>query len=258
MEWKRTKDKARQSAANAANSGEGSIDSSTTFTGVCNLTLRTMSEVEQYPLCIGHSFPTNDRVLLRIAEEANLFGVRIKIKRSNSHQIHVYGVNDDFYVRAIYGDTHRRWTVTSDSSSSSISSSFLSSWRMPALIRARRGGSSSSLSTPLPLVTRVSAVGSAGGERLLLPPRPSSFPPPVSKEGDDEGRTNRNRNCRRRLHRRVASVDRISRGATPRPGIASAYPPSSPPSSTPPATPSSYPPVPSWPSRGTNGRRHRH
>jgi hypothetical protein len=42
MEWKRTKDKARQSAANAANSGEGSIDSSTTFTGVCNLTLRTI------------------------------------------------------------------------------------------------------------------------------------------------------------------------------------------------------------------------
>jgi hypothetical protein len=50
---------------------------------------------------------------------------------------------------------------------------------------------SSSLSTPPLLVTRVSAVGSAGGERLLLPPRPSSFPPPVSKEGDDEGRTSR-------------------------------------------------------------------
>jgi hypothetical protein len=111
-EWKRTKDKARRSAANVANTGEGSIGSSTTFTGVCDLTLRTMSEVEQYPLCIGHSFPTKDRVLLRIAEEANLFGVRIKIKRSDSHQIHVCGVNDDFYVRANYGDTHRRWTVT--------------------------------------------------------------------------------------------------------------------------------------------------
>ena len=112
MEWKRTKDKARRVASNAANKGEGSIASSTTFTGVCDLTLRTMSEVEQYPLSIGHSFPTKDRVLLRIAEEANLFGVRIKIKCSNSHQIHVYGVNDDFSVRANYGDTHHRWTVT--------------------------------------------------------------------------------------------------------------------------------------------------
>ncbi len=79
LEWKRTKDKARRSASNAANTGEGSIDSSTTFTGVCDLTLRTMSEVEQYPLCIGHFFPTKDHVLLRIAEEANLVGVRIKI-----------------------------------------------------------------------------------------------------------------------------------------------------------------------------------
>jgi hypothetical protein len=112
LEWKRTKDKARRSASNAANTDEGSIDSSTTFTGVCDLTLRTMSEVEQYPLCIGHSFPTKDRVLPRIAEEANLFGVRIKIKRSDSHQIHVYGVNDDFHVQVNYGDTHHRWTVT--------------------------------------------------------------------------------------------------------------------------------------------------
>ncbi len=63
LEWKRTKDKARQSAANAANTGEGSIDSSA-ITGACDLTLRTMSEVEQHPLCIGHSFPTKDRVLL--------------------------------------------------------------------------------------------------------------------------------------------------------------------------------------------------
>ena len=112
LEWKRTKDKARRSAANAANTGEGSIDSSTTFTGVCDLTLRTMSEMEQHPLCIGHSFPTKDCVLLRISEEANLFGVRIKIKRSDSHQIHVYGVNNDFYVRTNYGDRHHRWTVT--------------------------------------------------------------------------------------------------------------------------------------------------
>jgi hypothetical protein len=112
LEWKRKNDKARQSVSNTANTGEGSIDSSTTFTGVCDLTLRTISEVEQYPLCIGHSFPTKDRVLHQIAEEANLFGVRIKIKHSDSHQIHVYGVNNYCYVRANYGDTHHRWTVT--------------------------------------------------------------------------------------------------------------------------------------------------
>ncbi len=66
LEWKCTKDKARRVASNAANKGDGfsSIVFSTTFTGVCDLTLCTMPEVEQYPLSIGHSFPTKDRVLL--------------------------------------------------------------------------------------------------------------------------------------------------------------------------------------------------
>jgi len=66
LEWKCTKDKARRVASNAANKGDSdsSIVSSTTFTYVCALSLRTMSEVKQYPLSIGHSFPTKDRVLL--------------------------------------------------------------------------------------------------------------------------------------------------------------------------------------------------
>ncbi len=69
LEWKRTKDKARRVASNAVNKGESSIVFYTTFTGVCNLTLCTMSEVEHYSLSIGHSFPTKDHVLLRIADQ---------------------------------------------------------------------------------------------------------------------------------------------------------------------------------------------
>jgi hypothetical protein len=66
LEWKCTKDKARRVASNAANKGDSdsSIVSSTTFTGVCDLSLCTMSEVKQYPLSIGHSFPTKNHVLL--------------------------------------------------------------------------------------------------------------------------------------------------------------------------------------------------
>ena len=71
-----------------------------------------MSDVEQYPLCIGPSFLTEDCVLLWIVEEANIFGVRITIKRSDTHQIHVHGVNDSFYVNNKYGDKNRRLTVT--------------------------------------------------------------------------------------------------------------------------------------------------
>ncbi len=86
--------------------GKGSVDSSKTCTGVCDLTLRTMCDVEQHPLSVGHSFPTKNIVLLCIAEEENFFGVRTKIKRSDTHQIKVYGSNDDFYVQANYGDVH--------------------------------------------------------------------------------------------------------------------------------------------------------
>jgi hypothetical protein len=42
-----------------------------------------MVEVYNEPFLLGHTFPTKEIVLMRVAEEANLFGVRIGIKRSD-------------------------------------------------------------------------------------------------------------------------------------------------------------------------------
>ena len=49
-----------------------------------------MGEVYNKPLLQGHTFPTKEIVLMRIAEEANLFGVRIGIKRSDHLQVRVH------------------------------------------------------------------------------------------------------------------------------------------------------------------------
>jgi hypothetical protein len=45
---------------------------SDTFTGCCTPHLRTKAEVESAGLEVGHTFPTKDLLLMRIAEKANL------------------------------------------------------------------------------------------------------------------------------------------------------------------------------------------
>ena len=67
-DWRSTKDKARRALAHQVNQGEGSLDDSRSFTGVCDLTMRLMMEVELHPLQIEHTFPTKNITLLRIAE----------------------------------------------------------------------------------------------------------------------------------------------------------------------------------------------
>jgi hypothetical protein len=64
------------------------------------------------PLLEGHTFPDKETLLMRVAEEANLFGVWIKIVRDGL-QVDVRGVNGDpFHVVGYYGLNHHRWKVT--------------------------------------------------------------------------------------------------------------------------------------------------
>ena len=75
----------------------------------CNLDrLRTMVEVEAHPLMAGHSFSSRDIMYLRVAEEANLRAIVIKINRSNDQHFVATGI--DFYVRATFTD-RLGWTV---------------------------------------------------------------------------------------------------------------------------------------------------
>ena len=51
--------------------------------GVSISQLRMMTEVQASPLVVGHTFYDKEILLLRIAEEANLSGCQVSLKRSD-------------------------------------------------------------------------------------------------------------------------------------------------------------------------------
>ena len=70
------------------------------YTGCNSDQLQPMTEVEAGPLLVNHTFSSKDILHLRIAEEANLRGIVIRVTRSDDQNFHVIGV--DFYVRASF------------------------------------------------------------------------------------------------------------------------------------------------------------
>jgi hypothetical protein len=61
--------------------------------------LRTKMEVNASPLKVDDTFPTKERLILRIVEEANLNGVQMAIKWSDTFQVDARGLNgDSFHV----------------------------------------------------------------------------------------------------------------------------------------------------------------
>ncbi len=61
-------------------------------------------EVKASPLKVGDTFLTKDRLLLRIVEEAILYGVRMDIKRDDTFQVNTHGLNGDtFHVHGNFG-----------------------------------------------------------------------------------------------------------------------------------------------------------
>jgi hypothetical protein len=72
-----------------------------------------MVEVTDAPLLEGHTFSDKEIVLMKIVEEANLYGVRIKIIWSDGLQVDARGINGDpFHVVAYHGTTAFKWKVT--------------------------------------------------------------------------------------------------------------------------------------------------
>ncbi len=72
----------------------------TVYSGCNNDQLRMMNNVKSGLLLVGHSFSTKDILHLRVAEEANLQGIVMKVCRSNDQNFTASGVN--FYVRATF------------------------------------------------------------------------------------------------------------------------------------------------------------
>ncbi len=89
------------------------VDGTTGYTGCISQKFQPMVEVTNAPLLEGHTFPDKEIILMRIVEEANLYGVLIKIIRSDGFQMDARGVNGDpFHVVAYYGTTAFKWKVT--------------------------------------------------------------------------------------------------------------------------------------------------
>ena len=78
------------------------------YTGNNSSVLRTMTEVELAHLEVGHSFSDKDVLILQIAEEANLRGIKIRIVRSDNSNIHKTG--DSFNVCATFLEL-KGWVV---------------------------------------------------------------------------------------------------------------------------------------------------
>ena len=98
--WKSDRDRDRRKNAEMTNV---TID----YTGVVSDIMRTMTEVHASWLQVGHTFPTKEILLLRIAEEASLLGVRITIKWSDRFQVMVIAINgeqDPFLVHVSYSE----------------------------------------------------------------------------------------------------------------------------------------------------------
>ena len=79
------------------------------FTGDVSPVMRTMVQVSTEPLQVGHNFPTRDIMLLRVLEEANLYGVYVTISRSDSLQFLASGNN--FLVTGVWG-IRKGWNIT--------------------------------------------------------------------------------------------------------------------------------------------------
>ncbi len=83
------------------------------LTGVLSDKIRLMSQVEESPMQVGHTYPTKEIVLIRIAEEArNLSGCMITISWSCSQRIFASGARDGhtFCIRVLYTNVHL-WKV---------------------------------------------------------------------------------------------------------------------------------------------------
>ena len=89
------------------------MDDTIGYSGCTADRLRPMSEVAQFALLEGHTFPDKETLLMRIGEEANLYGVRIKIVRSDTFQVDVRGAyGDPFHGLGYYGTMASKWKVT--------------------------------------------------------------------------------------------------------------------------------------------------
>ncbi len=101
-DWKRDRDKLRRKNRGGPTvDGCSFVDGTTGYTGCISQKFQPMVEVTDAPLLEGHTLPDKEIVLMRIKEEANLYGVWIKIIWSDGFQMDTRGVNGDLSMSSL-------------------------------------------------------------------------------------------------------------------------------------------------------------
>jgi len=86
-------------------------DDAVVYRGVTTPFLRTMADVEAQPMCVDHNYPSKEVLLVRIAEEANLYNVEVANVRSCNKRVYYDGRGGaQFHVRA-RSTLDRGWVV---------------------------------------------------------------------------------------------------------------------------------------------------
>ena len=86
-------------------------DDAIAYLGVTTPFLRPMSAVEAQPMCVDHNYPSKEVLLVRIAEEANLYNVEVANVRSCNKRVYYDGRGGaQFKVRA-RPTLDKGWTV---------------------------------------------------------------------------------------------------------------------------------------------------
>ena len=81
-------------------------------TGHLSPQLRNMTTVEREKLMVNDTFPSKEILLIRIAEEANLTGVNISVKRSDDFRFEVVGSKQSHFSVVAACSSGKGWRVT--------------------------------------------------------------------------------------------------------------------------------------------------
>jgi hypothetical protein len=81
-------------------------------TGVLYPQLRNMTSVESDPLLVDHTFPSKDILFIRIAEEANLSGINVSVKRSDDFRVEVVGSKQSKFAVIAACSSVKGWRIT--------------------------------------------------------------------------------------------------------------------------------------------------
>jgi hypothetical protein len=81
-------------------------------TGNLSPQLRNMTSVEKDKLMVNHTFPSKEILLIRIAEEANLSGINVSVKRSDDFRLEVVGSKQSQFEVVAACSSAKGWRVT--------------------------------------------------------------------------------------------------------------------------------------------------